>query len=171
MRSVVTETDASGRFFFASWDDVRDWFDDWGGYGIAVTDPAARWKDVCGRNIYLLGGGPDVFQAETNFHSHSDSAAKSIPPYFPVAMVEDPSDPHPEAFGTYVSFGHFPEGTLVRKIGDPSKLKIVLVPLLRDENECRLAQDSDFAEPCRQMNQSLTADELRTSWKISRQGQ
>jgi hypothetical protein len=170
MRSVVTQTDASGKFYFARWNDVRDWFDDWDGYGIAVTDPAARWKDVCGRDVYLLGARTDVFQAETDFHSHSDSAAKSTPPYFPVAMVKDPNDPHPEANGTYVSFGHFPAGTLVRKIGDPSKLKIALVPLLRDENECRLAQDSDSAELCRQMNESLTADDLRTSWKISPQG-
>lgn len=183
MRSAVRQTDASGGFVFAPWDDVRDWFDDWGGYGIAVTDPAAGWKDVCGRSIYLLGGGldtrsqarsvnvPTVFEAETNFHSHSDSAAKSIPPYFPVAMVEDPSNPHPEASGTYVSFGPFPEGTLVRKIGDPSKLKIALVPLLRDENECRLVQDSEFAELCRQMNKSLPADDLRRIWRISPQGE
>jgi hypothetical protein len=176
MRSVVTQTDASGRFFFARWDDQLDLFDSWDGYGIAVTDPAARWKDVCGGDIYLLGAGiksahTDVFQTETYFQSHSDSAAKSIPPYFPVAMVKDPYYPHPQAYGTSVSFGHFPEGTLVRKIGDPSMLKIALVPLLRDVNECRLAQDSDSAEMCRQMNQSLTADDLRTSWKISPQGQ
>jgi hypothetical protein len=176
MRSVVTQTDRSGTFFFGRWDDELDMFDKWDGYGIAVTDPAARWKDVCGRDIYLLGAGirsghTDVFQSERYFQSHSDSAAKSAPPYFPVAMVKDPNDPHPLPYGPSVSFGHFPDGTLVRKIGDSCKLKIALVPLLRDENECRLAQDSDFAELCRQMNQSLIADDLRTSWKISPQGQ
>jgi hypothetical protein len=183
MRSAVTQTDASGRFSFARWDDIRDWFDDWGGYGIAVTDPAAGWRDVCGRSIYLLGGGldtrrqarsvdvPTVFRAEINFHSQSDSVAKSLPPYFPVAMVEDPRNPHPEAYGTHASIPYFPEGTLVRKIGDPSKLRIALVPLLRDENECRAVQDSDFAELCRQMNQSLPADDLRRTWRISPQGE
>jgi hypothetical protein len=163
MRSVTTQTDASGRFFFARWDDQLDWFDDWDGYGIAVTDPAARLKEVCGREIYLLGSA-DIFERETSLQIQSDSVAKSTPPYFPVAMVKDPEDPHPSAYGTHVSFGHFPEGTLVRKIGDPSKLKIALVPLLRDENECRSAQDPEFAELCRVTNQSLTADDLRSIW-------
>jgi hypothetical protein len=175
MRKLTTQTDASGRFFFARWDDQRDWLDHWDGYGMVVTDPAAQWKEVCGKQVYLLGAGSrsghnDVFEAETYFHSHSDSAAKSSPPYFPVAMVQDPNNPHPEAYGTYVSFGHFPEGTLVRKIGDTSKLKISLVPLLRDANECRSAPDSYSAELCRVMNESLTANDLRTSWKIAPQG-
>jgi hypothetical protein len=175
LRSETTRTDESGRFFFERWDTQRDLFDSWDGYGIAVTDPAAQWKDVCGKEIYLLGAGtlsghPDVFQTETYFQDLSDSAAKSPPPYFPVAMVEDLNDPHPLPYGLRVSFGHFPDGTLVRKIGNPSKLKIALVPLLRDANECQLAQDPDSVNLCRQMNQSLIADALRTSWKISPQG-
>lgn len=177
MRSAVTRTDVSGRFFFERRDDELDWFDHWEGYGIAVTDPVAQWKDVCGKGIYLLeasypsGGHADIFRIETNFQSLSDSAAKSPLPYFPVALVKDPDDQHPLSYGRSVSFGHFPEGSLVRKIGDPSKLKIAMVPLLRDENECRLAQDAEFAQLCRQMNQSLTADDLRKAWKISPQGQ
>jgi hypothetical protein len=169
MHTVMTQTDASGRFFFARWDVQRDFFDDWDGYGLAVTDPAAQWKEMCGRDIYLLGNA-DIFQRETYLQSLSDSAAKSAPPYFPVAMVKDPNDPHPPAYGTHVSFGHFPDGSLVRKIGDPSKLKIALVPLLRDQNECRSAQDSDSAELCGVMNESLTADDLRTIWKFSLPG-
>lgn len=177
MRSVVTRTDASGGFFFERRDDELDWFDKWEGYGIAVTDPAAQWKDACGKGIYLLeasypsGGHSDIFRIEAYFQSLSDSPAKSPLPYFPVALVKDPDDPHPLPYGLSVSFGHFPNGTLVRKIGNPRKLKIALVPLLRDENECRLAQNPDFAELCRQVNQSLTADDLRTSWKISPKGQ
>jgi hypothetical protein len=176
MRSLTTRTDVSGTFFFARWDDQIDWFDKWDGYGIAVTDPAAQWNNVCGKDIYLLGAGtlsghPDVFQSETYFQGESGSAAKNPPPYFPVAMVNNPNNPHPEAYGVSVSFGHFPEGSLVRKIGNPDKLKIALVPLLRDEDECRVAHDSDSAALCRQMNQSLTADALRTAWKISPQAQ
>ncbi len=168
MRSVMTKTDASGTFFFARWDDQLDLLDHWDGYGIAVTDPAAHWKDGCGREIYLLGNA-DIFEREISLQSLSDSAAKSVPPYFPVAMVKDPEDPHPAVYGTYVSFGHFTEGTLIRKIGDPGKLKIAVVPLLRDESECRSAQNPDFAELCRQMNQSPPADDLRKAWKISPQ--
>ena len=166
MRSEITHTDASGRFFFARWDGQLDLFEHWDGYGIAVTDPAARWKELCGQEIYLLGNA-DIFERETSLQSHADSATKSTPPYFPVAMVNDLYDPHPEPYGTHVSFGHFSDGTLVRKIGDPGKLKIALVPLLRDGKDCRLAENSDFVELCRQMNESLTADDLRTSWKIS----
>lgn len=169
MRTAMTQTDASGRFFFPRWDVQRDLFDHWDGYGIAVTDPAARWKEVCGREIYLLGQA-DIFEREIHLQSLPDSAARSTPPYFPVAMVNDLTDPHPPVNGTYVSFGHFPDGTLVRKISDPSKLKIALVPLLRDENECRSSQDSDSAELCRVMNGSPTADDLRTIWKFSARG-
>lgn len=177
MRSAVTRTDVSGRFFFERRDDDVGWFDHWEGYGIAVTDPAAQWKDACGKGIYLLeasypsGGHSDIFRIEADFQSLSDSAAKSPLPYFPAALVKDPDDPHPLPYSRAVSIGHFPDGTLVRKIGDPTKLKIALVPLLRDENECRLAEDSNFAELCRQMNQSPTAHDLRTSWKLSPQAQ
>jgi hypothetical protein len=130
-----------------------------------VTDPAARWKEVCGHETYVRGEA-DIFEREERLQTQSDSAAKRTPPYFPVAMVKDPYDPHPEVYGAHVSFGHFPEGTLVRKTGDTSTLKIPLVPLLRDANECRSAQDSDSAELCRQMNHSPTADDLRASWKL-----
>jgi hypothetical protein len=102
--------------------------------------------------------GTDIFRIEASLQSLSDSPGKSPLPYFPVALVKDPGDPHPPPYGYSASFGHFPDGTLVRKIGNPSKLKIALVPLLRNENECRLAEDSDFAELCRQMNESPTAD-------------
>jgi hypothetical protein len=166
MRSETTQTDASGRFFFARWDSQRDLLEDWDGYGIAVTDPAARWREQCGRDIYLLGKA-DIFERETSLQSHAGSATKSAPPYFPVAMVNDIYNPHPEPYGTYVSFGHFSDGTLVRMIGDPGKLKIALVPLLPDGKDCRLAENSDFVELCREMNESPTADDLRTSWKIS----
>jgi hypothetical protein len=177
MRSVVTRTDPSGRFFFERWDDELDWFDHWEGYGIVVTDPAAQWKEACGKGIYLLeasypsGGHSDIFRIEAYFQGLSDSPAKSPLPYFPAALVKDPDDPHPLPYGRSVSFGHFADGTLVRKLGNPSKLKIALVPLLRDKDECRLAEDSDFAELCRQMNQSPTADDLRASWKLSPQPQ
>jgi len=170
MRSEITQTDASGRFFFARWDSQLDVFEHWDGYGIAVTDPAARWKELCGQEIDLLGNA-DIFEREISLQSHADSATKSTPPYFPVAMVNDLYVPHPEPYGTHVYFGHFSDGTLVRKIGDPGKLKIALVPLLRDAKDCRLAENPDLVELCRQMNESPTADDLRTSWKISSQRQ
>jgi hypothetical protein len=174
MRSAVTQTDASGVFSFARWDDQLDLFEHWGGYGIAVTDPTARGKESCGQDIYLLGReaqGGDVFRREIYFQSLPDSAAKSTPPpYFPVALVKDPYDPHPLVYGLGGSYGYFPDGTLVRKIGNTSKLTIAVVPLLREIRECQLAHDSDSAEMCRQMNQSLQAYALRTSWRMLPQG-
>jgi hypothetical protein len=174
MRSAVTQTDASGKFDFTRWDAQLDLFEKWGGYGIAVTDPAARWAESCGQDIYLLGREPvggDIFRREMYFQGLSDSAAKSTPPYFPVALVKDPYDPHPLVYGLGLSYTYFPDDTLVRKMGDASKLKIAVVPLLRELNECQLAKDSDSAELCRQMNQSIVAFSLRTSWKLSPQGQ
>lgn len=173
MRSVMTQTDASGKFFFDRWDTQIDSLDSWEGYGIAVTDPIAFWNSVCGEDVYLLAarnpsGDTDVFRREIFFHT--DSAPPSAPPYFPVALVTDPLNPHPQSYGASVSFGslfEFPEATFLRKIDDPSKLRIALVPLLRDEKECRFVQDSKLADLCRQMNHSRTAAELRTIWKFS----
>jgi hypothetical protein len=175
MRSAMTQTDASGKFSFDRWDDQRDWMDDWEGYGIAVTDPAALWNRVCGEDVFLLAarspsGDTDVFRRETFFH---DTDAQSAPPYFPVAMVEDPLNPRPQSYGASISFGplyEFPDATFVRKIDHPGKLNIALVPLLRDERECGLVQDSELADLCRQMNHSRTANELRTTWKLSPSG-
>lgn len=165
LRSVMTQSDASGRFFFARWDAQLDLSDHWGGYGIAVTDPVARWKEVCGRELYLLGK-TDIFECEIRLNIQSGSAAQSPPPYFPVAMVNDFLAPEPPVYGTEAFFGHFPEGSLVRKIGDPNKLRIALVPLLRNQDDCRSAPDSDSAELCRVMNGSSSADDLRTMWKF-----
>jgi len=178
MRSAMTHTDATGTFFFARWDGQLDLDDNADGYGIAVTDPAARWKDVCGQDIYLLGtrapsGHTDVFQRERYFQSLSDFAAKNTAPYFPVAMVRDPNTPHPEPYGPSGSFGsffEFTDSTFVRKIGDSRKLMFALVPLLRDEKECRLVHDSELADLCLQMNHSLAADHLRTTWGIASPG-
>ncbi len=174
MRSAVTQSNASGTFSFARWDDQLDLFEKWGGYGIVVSDPAAQWKEQCGQDIYLLGReaqGGDIFRREMHFPSLSESAAKSPPPYFPVALVKDPYDPHPLTYGLGGSYSYFPDDTLVRKMGNTSKLKIAVVPLLREIRECQLAHDSDAAELCRQMNQSLAAYSLRTSWKMLPQGQ
>jgi len=164
MRSVMTQTDASGRFYFARWDDQLDLLDHWDGYGISVTDPAARWKEMCGHELYLLGEA-DIFEREVHLAKQSGSAAQSAPPYFPVALVNDFLSPQPQVNGTEVYFGHFPDGSLVRKI-DP-RPKIALVPLLRSQNECRSAPDSDSAELCRVMNSSSSADDLRAIWRFS----
>lgn len=169
MRSLLTQTDASGKFFFERWDDQRDFLDDWDGYGIALTDPAARWKEKCGQEIYLLGQD-DIFEREVHLEKDSYPVTQSPPPYFPVALVNDLLIPKPQAYGMGVFFGHFPDGSLVRKISDPGNLKIAAVPLLRDQNECRSARDSDFAELCRVMNESPTADDLRKAWKLSPTG-
>ncbi len=74
MRSVMTQTDASGKFSFDRWDYQRDGGEDWDGYGIAVTDPIAFWKSECGEDVYLLAargpsGDTDVFRREMFFHS------------------------------------------------------------------------------------------------------
>jgi hypothetical protein len=172
MRSETTQTDASGTFSFARWDNQLDLLDRGGVYGIAVTDPAARWKQICGRDIYLLGtdiqGMPtNVFQREMYFQQQSEPVVKSTPPpYFPVAFVNDVDFPQPAPYRTDVSFDYFPHGALVRPISNRRRLKIALVPLLKDGNECRLATNLVFAVLCREMNESLTADDLRKSWKI-----
>lgn len=167
-RSEAIRTDASGKFSFANTTRQLVSGTKFEGYGIAVTDPAARWNEACGADIALLGGNDisDIFYSEAQIH-FSNSSANSAPPYFPVAMVKDPSNPHPLPYGLRVSFGHPPDGGLLRKISNPGNLTIPLVPLLRDEKECQSAQDSGFAELCRQMNKWSNADALRKIWNIS----
>jgi hypothetical protein len=168
MHSMTTRTDASGTFFFDRWDDFLDLFDKWDGYGIAVTDPAARWNAVCGNDTYLLGRGvlgfPDILKREVETaRQHAHSSENERLPYFPVAAVKDPQDPHPSIFENGL-LSWLPHAAVVQKIGDNVHLKLAVIPLLRHEDECRSAEDPNVAELCREMNVSDAADALRKAF-------
>ena len=186
MRNVSVKTDASGSFSFAQWEDTLDLFDRAAGYGIAVTDPAARWSEKCGSSFYLLGNSPDVLERELDLKREQPSSAdRKQLPYFPAAAVFEPLAQRYLAYGDS-SLSWLPRGGLLRKIsghktagrklggpkpgdlttgdweiGDPQNLTIPLIPLLSDENQCRSASDSNIAELCREMNISYIADKLR----------
>jgi len=168
-RSEATRTDASGTFSFTASRAQMDWVHDADSYGIAVTDPAARFDEACGKSIYLLGGSSSaVFQSEFQFRSEPSRSSRydGRPPYFPVALVQDPTRPYPLLH--YTDPPGFKLGfPLAAKLDDPGSLKIGLIPLLRDAKECQSAQDSSAAELCKQANNSRIADALRKGWNLS----
>jgi hypothetical protein len=160
MKSATTRTDASGMFSLARWDGTLDLFERGYGYGIAVTDPAARWDQKCAGDVYLLGRDPDVLQRELDLERGQPGSAENRRlPYFPAAVVGDPSNPYPFAYG-HGLLDWLPSAALVQKIDDPKNVKVSLFPLLTDEKQCQSA-DSKLVEWCRWMNVSSAADALR----------
>jgi len=188
MRNVSMRTDASGSFSFARWSDMLDWFDRSAGYGIAVTDPAARWNEKCGSSFYLLSAGPDVLEHELELEGQLPaSAEKKRLPYFPAAVVYEPLAPSPAAYDES-ALSWLPRAGLLRKISDGKNadrklrelnaddmvtgywevggvqnLTIPLIPLFADEGPCRAATNPNLVEVCRQMNLSYIAGKLRTA--------
>ena len=157
-RSELTRTDAAGMFSFAASKIQRGLREEWDGYGIAVTDPAARWNGMCGRSTNLLGGSVlsgnvDLFRNEV-----WNPAKNGRLPYFPLAIV--PGGVHPLVH-EYGWTGPLPDAVLVRNFGDPGRIKVELIPLLPDASGCQLAKDPGVAGLCRQANNSSTADNLR----------
>jgi hypothetical protein len=172
-RSEKTKTDASGAFSFPAAKDQIDFPDTWDGFGIAITDPAAQWYDLCGRDANMLGGSvlsytPSVFQRELYFQRDDPNSKHNLnPPYFPVVLVRDPSNPHPKPYGYQAFWGPLPDEVLVRKLDDPQKITVSLIPLLRDTAECQSAHDPNAAELCRDANDSTTGDALRKAYNLA----
>lgn len=141
-RSETTQTDASGKFSFAS--SAQRGFG-FAGYQIAITDPAAQMSQFCGKTRDVLTS-PYFFSQELLAASHRTTL------YFPVALVErrnnDPSDQT-----TY--------GPMLQKFADPANIRVELIPLLPDSNACDAIHDPTQAEFCRKMNDTGEADFIR----------
>jgi hypothetical protein len=172
-RSEKTKTDMDGTFSFAAAKDQIDLLDSYDGFGISVTDPAAQWYDLCGRDTNMLGGSvlsytPSVFLREMYFQRDApDSKHNLNPPYFPVVLVRDPSNPHPKPYGYQAFWGPLPDEVLVRKLGNSQELVVRLIPLLEDSSECELARDRHDVKLCVEANASMTGDALRKAYNLS----
>jgi hypothetical protein len=168
MRSATTRTDASGMFSFPRWDDMLDLSEKAGPYGIAVTDPAARWSEKCGSEIYLLGGGTDVVKREVELgRQHLGSPENKRLPYFPAAVVGNPSFPSPLVYFGDGTLSWLPKPAVVQKMGDLKNVRVSLFPLLPDEKQCQ-SQDANVLEWCQEINASDAAEALRKIAQVGR---
>ncbi len=155
-RGEVTQTDAAGIFSFAASKARLDFFQSRDRYSISIAEPAGDL--VCGIEMEsALRGHGRVFQNGT-----SDSGGQQRRHYFPAAIVNDPGNPPPLASSTGFAIP-IPAAVLFRKMGDPAHLKVELIPLLHDGNECQGAYDLPSIELCKQANSSVSAE----SWRVA----
>jgi hypothetical protein len=132
-RSEMTHTDPSGKFSFAP---SRQKGFGASGYELAFADPAAEMSLYCGKYLDL-----SPYLSQLDLPSSNDS--KRL--FFPTVAVEGVPQPLNDQI-TYAS--------LVAKFTDPANIRIALVPLLQDENECAPIQDPINASFCRYLNRS-----------------
>jgi len=142
-RSEVTQSDASGKFFFRP--SIQTGFG-FLGYQIEVADRAAQVGFSCGRYRDLLTN-PDLLRREP-----SGSADDGKQFYFPLILVEGlPNDPN----------DHTDYGPLFQKFTDPGHIRVEMIPLLKSDDECDKMGDQHDATFCRQLNSSGDAALLR----------
>jgi len=139
-RSEMTQSDASGKFSFAP---SRQGGAGAAGYEIGIADPAAQVDLSCGK---YREEAPYLNQQE--LPSRDDG--KHF--YFPMVAVQGLSTP----LNDQVTYGWITE-----KFPDPGKIRIALIPLLQNENECAVIQDQTNASLCRYLNRSYDDALLR----------
>jgi len=154
-RGEVTQTDVAGTFSFPASTARLDFFQSGDRYSISITEPAGDL--VCGLGMEsALRGHGRVFQ-----NGPSPSGGHRQRHYFPMAIVNDPSNPAALPPSIDSERRILPGAVLFRKLDNPAQLRIELIPLLRNENECQGAYDASTAELCRQANTSRYAQEWR----------
>jgi hypothetical protein len=141
-RSEVTQTDAAGIFSFAASKARLDFFQSEDRYSISITEPVGDL--VCG-----IGGHGRVFQ-----NGRSESGGHRQRQYFPVAIVDDPSNPPPLPPSLSSLRGTLPGVVFLRKMGDPAHFKVELIPSLQNGSGCQGAHDTSSVELCKQANVS-----------------
>jgi hypothetical protein len=130
-RSEMTHSDAGGRFSFAP---SRQGGFGAAGYDLAIAEPGAQLSLSCGRTSYAY-----VNQQELP----SNADGKRV--YFPLTAVAGVPEPLNDQI-TYAS--------IIEKFTDSGNIRIALIPLLQNENECAAIQDQINASFCRYLNRS-----------------
>ena len=149
-RSAVTQSDASGRFSFPP--SVQTGFG-FLGYQIEIADPAAQIGLTCGRYRELLTN-PGLLRRDP-----LGSPDDSRPFYFPLVLIEGlPNDPNDQT--AY--------GPLLQKFTDPNHIRVMMIPLMKSDDECNEIRDQNRAAFCRELNSSGDAALLRK--RTHRQG-
>jgi len=132
-RSEMTQTDSSGKFSFAP---SRQKGFGAAGYELGFAGPAVQMSLYCGKQITLI---PYLNQRELPLSSGCKRA------YFPIVAFEGIAHPLNDQI-TYAS--------ITEEFTDPAKIRIALIPVLRDEGDCAAIQDSITTSFCRYLNRS-----------------
>jgi hypothetical protein len=139
-RSEMTQSDVSGKFSFAP---SRQGGVGAAGYEIGVADPAARVDLSCGK-----------YREEAPYLNQQELPSRDEGKHFYFPMVAVQGLPTP--LNDQVTYGW-----IIEKFPDPGNIRIALVPLLQNENECALIQDQANASFCRYLNRSYDEALLR----------
>ena len=145
LRSEMSPTNDSGKFFFRSSVHLMRSPRKWGGYWIRVLDPNEGIGSRCGADI-----GQSELDKTEQWPVYLGPDANGRSKYFPVALWR--GDPDPSAF-------HW--GAMHRALGFPLGKRIALIPILQNVNDCKQIHDSSLSEDCRQLNTYAAALSLR----------
>ncbi len=137
LRREVTKSNDSGRFFLAP--SIHDMavLQTWEGYSIRVTDPQSDNAVPCGPN---LGPGLNEVHPGQSVGGREDKTR-----YFPVVLLKQGENDHNR-------------NTTQRALRSPLAMRVALIPLLPNVDECGRIQDSTLARDCRDLNAEALAD-------------
>lgn len=145
LRQEPSTSNASGRAFF--WPSIHDLpiLQPWQGYGIQVTDPQTEFSPACAPT---LGWN---FTDRNPWPLYLGETENGRPKYFPVRLVKD-GDAEMR-FSDWLA--------MRRTLGFPLNLRIRLIPVLKNIEDCKRIEDPSLAEDCRQLNTYAAAMSLR----------
>ncbi len=144
VREEMSKSDPAGRFSFASSIYKPDLLEHWVGYSIRVTDARVEPLPPCGAE--LVPGALSYYGEGIEWKTGEEGSRV----YFPVAFVH-------EAFGP----NSLAESSVRRKMSFSFRVRIEMIPLLANANQCQSIQDSLLAAYCAELNNSAAAERLR----------
>ena len=144
VRNEIKRSDPSGKFSFAGSIHQPDLFQHWVGYSIRVTDPKLEVPPPCGAELVpaMLGD----FREGQRWKTGEDGGTV----YFPVAFVHETINPN-----------RLPVSSVRREMSFAFSIRVEMIPLLGNANECPFVQDSSLAGYCVLLNNSAAAGLLR----------
>jgi hypothetical protein len=144
VRNEMSQTDPFGNFSFAGSIYHPDLMEHWVGYSIRVIDPRVELQPPCGAE--LVPGALSYYGEAIEWKTEEVGSRV----YFPVAFVH-------EAFGP----NSLPESSVRREMNFSFRIRIGMIPLLANANQCQSIQDSSLASYCAELNNSAAAEMLR----------
>jgi len=144
VREEMSKSDPSGKFSFTGSIYQPGLLDHWIGYSIRVTDARVEPLPPCGAE--LVPGALSYYGEGIEWKTGEEGSRV----YFPVAFVH-------EAFGP----NSLPESSVRREMSFSFRIRIEVIPLLANANQCQSIQDSSLASYCAELNNSAAAERLR----------
>jgi hypothetical protein len=106
------------------------------GYSMQITDPASQFADTCGPHVGLRPIPIGTHAGDPFIDARMDGTE-----HFPLELVDS------EELATNISWSSFTRGESFR-----SFMKISLVPLLNDPDQCRQVIDPELRQECARLN-------------------